>query len=446
MRTTAVTAIVLAVLLVSCAGGGSRDLTDEEILATLPPQGSGDWPALKAALVASERNRAARAEAAKPEEEVPEEGGILGEIDSWSPGIESGSATSHDMFQVQDSPHGGDDEKTGEFLIVPVPFANPTIGAGLFVLAGTIFRPNPDDKVSPPSTLGGGGMYSTNNSWGLGLGGSMFLDEDRWRIGAALAYADVNYRLYGVGQEFGGVGKSVRISQQVLMLQASVLYGLGGNFHIGPVFRMFRVETELNDGRPIKVGPIDIPVDPRRARQVSLGAQFTFDTRDDVFYPREGQFVDAQARFYREALGGRNDYEIYSLAANTYHSMAERTVLAGRLFWRMADGQVPFYGLSYLGTGPDIRGYEVGRYQDKILIAVQAEIRQELLKNFGVEAFAGFGQVQREMNNFRFSDFLPGIGAGVTYDVAADSTVNMRADVAWGVDGWVFYLGVGQAF
>ena len=44
------------------------------------------------------------------------------------------------------------------------------------------------------------------------------------------------------------------------------------------------------------------------------------------------------------------------------------------------------------------------------------------------------------------SKVRPYLGAGITYKIASDNHVNMRADVAWGVDGWVFYLGVGQAF
>jgi len=433
----------------ACASTEPAEPTDEEILATLPAPRPGDWPAEDATRVASERDRIARARAAEeadPAVVEEDDEGLLSHLDAWSPGIEAGNGTARDMFRTQDSPQGGEDRKSGEFLIVPLPFANPTIGGGVFLIGGYIFRPDPEDEVSPPSTVGAGTMYSSNGSWGAGLGGQVFLDEDRWRIGAALAYADINYRLFGVGQDFGGEGRSVPIRQKVLGLDFSVLYGLGGEVHLGPVVRAFRVDTLLNQGRPIQVGPIGIPLKPIRTTEVSVGMELTRDTRDDHFYPRDGELVDLQARFFRESLGGSNDYDIYLAAFNTYHSLAERTVLAGRVYGRFAGGDVPFYALSYLGALPDIRGYEVGRYQDRMLLAFQAEIRQELIGNLGVGLFAGFGQVQHRTGDFRLDDFLPGLGGGVTYNVAADSHVNLRADVAWGVDGWVFYLGVGQVF
>jgi len=455
MARLALVALVAATLLSACESTAPREPSDKDILASLPTPGPLSWPARDTTRVASERNRRAqlaaeeeaRREADQREEEDEEdEEDLLSYIEAWYPDESHGGTGAGGMFEVDDWPGDEKGLDEDELVIVPVPFANPTIGAGLYLIGGYIFRIDPEEEDAPPSAAGLAGMVSTNGSWGVGLGGSFHVDEDRWRILTALAYADVNYKLYGIGQQLGLEGRSVDISQSVLGLEVDVLRYLGSSMYLGPVFRAFTVDTDLNKGRPFEFGRFRLNIPTVRTREVSAGLEFTRDTRDDKFYPRRGDHLDLQARVYSEGLGGDHDYRVYTAAWSLYHSLANRTVLAGRGYGRLADGDVPFYALSYLGAGSDIRGYEVGRYQDRILLAFQAEIRQELAHHFGVEVFGGVGQVADRMGDFRLNDFLPGVGAGVTYTVTDKSHVNMRADVAWGVDGWVFYLGVGQAF
>ena len=68
-----------------------------------------------------------------------------------------------------------------------------------------------------------------------GVGGQFYIDEDRWRIKTGLIYADVNYRLFGIGQDSGGNDRYVRINQSVLGFQFDLLRYVGGDIHIGPV-------------------------------------------------------------------------------------------------------------------------------------------------------------------------------------------------------------------
>jgi outer membrane translocation and assembly module TamA len=107
---------------------------------------------------------------------------------------------------------------------------------------------------------------------------------------------------------------------------------------------------------------------------------------------------------------------------------------------------VPFYALSQFGRGADLRGYELGQFQDKQLLAAQAEYRFEFTKRIGAVAFAGVGEVMPSLHAITFDNLLPSIGVGLRYVMAEQNHVSLRFDVAWGRDGPLVYLSVGEAF
>jgi len=62
-------------------------------------------------------------------------------------------------------------------------------------------------------------------------------------------------------------------------------------------------------------------------------------------------------------------------AYNILFSLAEKMVLAYRLYGRFIAGRVPLYDLSYFGSHNDLRGYAAGQYVYKFMIATQLEFR-----------------------------------------------------------------------
>jgi hypothetical protein len=73
--------------------------------------------------------------------------------------------------------------KPAEWMLVPIPGYNPTIGFSLTGMGAYIF---PADAKSPPSTVGGFGMFSTNGSWAVGGISKLNLAEDHYRVTAFL--------------------------------------------------------------------------------------------------------------------------------------------------------------------------------------------------------------------------------------------------------------------
>jgi outer membrane protein assembly factor BamA len=204
-------------------------------------------------------------------------------------------------------------------------------------------------------------------------------------------------------------------------------------------------------GARIHVGVDDasgkIPADEIKTVSSGLGLHAQWDTRDSQFYPRKGHVADAEIIFHDPAIGDSFSYQVMKLSYNGYQSLTENQVLAFRLMGQFENGDVPFYGLSQFGRGSDLRGYSIGQYQDKQMLAGQVEYRLMITKRFGVVAFGGVGEVAPSIGQLSLDNLLPSAGGGLRYVLAEQNHVALRLDVAWGKNGdSKFYLSVGEAF
>ena len=144
----------------------------------------------------------------------------------------------------------------------------------------------------------------------------------------------------------------------------------------------------------------------------------------------QGWFLDGGAAFCDDAFGSDFTYQTLSLTAKHYWSLAEGQVIAFSAYGHFGFGDMPFFALSMFGANNSLRGYSVGRYQDRMLLAGQAEYRFQLTRQIGLVAFEGVGTVAPDFGGFRNADALPGGGLGVRFLIAPKNKVNFRVDVA----------------
>ena len=156
--------------------------------------------------------------------------------------------------------------------------------------------------------------------------------------------------------------------------------------------------------------------------------------------------ADVGGRAFIPAVGADFGYQVVPVSYNHYLSLGKRDVLALRAAGRFALGNVPFYGESYLGSGPDLRGYAVGTVHDNMLLAAQAEYRRELFWRVGAVGFAGVGTVVPDFEGLKDATAYPSLGAGLRPTLEKENHVNLRVDFAWGKDQSVVYISVGEIF
>ncbi len=342
------------------------------------------------------------------------------------------------------SPATTEAQKPGEWLIVPLPNHQATFGWGIVGTLGYITPLNSWDKISPPSTIAGIGYYSENGTWAAALAAKLYLDEDRFRVTAALLHAELNYDFAGVSSDAGSVGQTIPIGQEMTGGIFEALYQVAPQIYLGPRYIVSHMQATIRTSEANL--PITIPSSQLDATNSGLGLHGQWDTRDSQFYPHKGFLLDADMSFHDPSIGDSFDYQVYQIAYNRYMSLSPRQVLAYRVMGQFENGDVPFYGLSTFGRGPDLRGYKIGQHQDKQMFAAQAEYRLEITKRFGAVAFFGVGEVAPSVSDFNFDNLLPAGGVGLRFVVAPQNHVAIRLDGAWGRDGGTFYLAVGEAF
>jgi outer membrane protein assembly factor BamA len=178
----------------------------------------------------------------------------------------------------------------------------------------------------------------------------------------------------------------------------------------------------------------------------ALGPVVSWDTRDRPFSPSKGMYAEVAANFARGALGSDLEYETYTLAVSGFRPLHESNVIAARLYACMASDSAPFFDTCAFGSGVDLRGYEVGRYRDRFLAAVQTEYRMTLSRRFGAVAFAGAGAVAPDAGELGDSDLLASGGLGLRFVAVPSQGVKISLDYAWGKDSGAMYIYIGDAF
>jgi hypothetical protein len=332
-----------------------------------------------------------------------------------------------------------------ESVVLPVPTSSPAVGTGLQVLAARFFR---TDETSQASVLGFGAGYYTSDTWFTGVGGLLNLSDGRWRLSGGIGYIQANYDFYGVGTGAGGRDVPFPITQTGTGAFAKVERKVAEGWYVGAGYRYLDSEISLRGSAPNY--PAIEAVLREGVRLVSSGPTLsaTYDTRDLNTNPSSGSYVSAEAILATQTLfDSDEDYQRVDITANHYIPLSEKYTLAGRLALCRASENTPFFDLCLFGTNSNLRGYTVGRYQDRSLFAVQTELRAQLRPRWGAVVFAGVGEVAPDFGEMNADDLLPAAGVGLRWMAAPENKVNISADLAWGKgEDMTFYLSIGEAF
>jgi hypothetical protein len=334
----------------------------------------------------------------------------------------------------------------GAIVAAPLPLVSPAVGTGIIPILGYIFPISKNDKVSPPSTVGAGGLITDDGSRGFGLYGDFYFKEDKYETSALYGHGNIDYNLYGIGRIAGDKGLKLPLEQTGEVFRAEFLRVIKWKFFLGPRFwtghSVVTVKPTTNTDLP--------PIPPDIGLQTTLravGLRMIRDTRPNQFYPTAGMKLEFTGDFFAKGLGSKYSFQAYRLTFNKYHSFRPNQVLAYNFFSCFTGGQPPFYGNCIYGTSNELRGYVAGQYIDRHMFATQLEYRLTLPKKIGFAGFTGVGEVVPDVGKFfRTSNFLPDVGGGPRYELSSKYHVNLRTDFARGKNSWTWSVGVGEAF
>ncbi|SFL77086.1 BamA/TamA family outer membrane protein [Shimia aestuarii] len=321
----------------------------------------------------------------------------------------------------------------GSFIVAPIPFSNPLIGAGLALGAGYLFQADPASRTS---MLGIGAMKSENGSEAHGLSFKLALDEDRWTFSSTLAEANLNYDLLA-----GPV--AIPLLQTGRFAKVQLDRKVASNFKVGILGKY--LDTDISSGNPNFSG---LPGNYRLLGGLttySLGLVAEYDTRDSDLYPKDGTHLVATALANEVQSSSVTDYSKTTALFSHYTPIGAENVLALRVAGCGTNGSVPFFDLCSIGGTDAMRGFNPTQYLGPRLLSAQAEYRHRLSDRFGFVAFAGAGGVGSSFDALNRNGYAGGVG--LRYRVSKKIPVNFAVDMSFNDDGEsLLYISVGERF
>lgn len=361
----------------------------------------------------------------------------------------SANSQERDVQNEQDSLF---DKSSKTFLVVPLINNNPAMKTGFGAMGMYFFKVNSDDKLSPPSMASLVGLYSTNNSYIFVPMARLFWNENKNRATFITGTMRVNNNF---DYDYNGTNLNLVFSELRYFVSAEYSRRIVGDLYLGALYLGTKTNYKFDKGTDEQN---DFTEDFFKQNGItdnfvsSIGLNLSFDNRDYPYYPTKGFDISIRPKLNAEWLGSDNDYIDTDFALKYYHSITSNQILAISINGGFATGDVPFDGYQNYGIRNSLRGYTVGKYKGKNMVASQAEYRWNFYKRWGAVAFAGTGSIwgtdEEELGEETFErQWLPSVGAGLRFMVAPAKKINLRLDYAWGVDGnQGLYFGVMEAF
>lgn len=330
-------------------------------------------------------------------------------------------------------------EKVRRVAVFPMLNYNNAIGTIFGAIGQVFYKINPADTISPSSSTGIFGIYTTNNSYMATVFQQMYLDEDNWRIIAALGFGNLNFQNW-----IGGVsvGKFVNYCTGADFAYLRVEKKIYGQLYLGieGMLNKSELDFDLPDWIPDNLKDTETNLN-------CIGYLLDYDKREHQMTPYGGYNITFKNDFYRTWMNSGDDFQVFDFTYNHYFKIKnEKNILATRVKAIMATGDVPFQGQTVVGAGDDIRGYSNGKYRNDQLYAVQAEYRWRFYKKFGMVGFAGVASSVENFGDVFSSELLPGVGVGLRYLMIKKERINVGIDVAKGKDDWSLTFRIGESF
>lgn len=326
----------------------------------------------------------------------------------------------------------------GDFVAVPIPISNPTLGTGLVLGAAYFYAQTAQQKAIQPASLTSvGGIYTDNDSKALALVQQNYWSHNQWRFTGRFGAADLRLSLPSLGDTVAQSAIDWRIKGY--LGQARLSRQVWPNWYAGFLGRVIDVKQTLQgDVEPDQSGLLALP----DVISAGLGAYVEYDTRDMPTNAYSGRYFKAEALFNDESIGSSRTYQNYQMTLNSYHRVAERLVLAWQLQGCLRDGKLPIWDACTL----KLRGFSATDYMGTSSISGQIEARWQLGGRWGLAGFGGGGYSRFAYGRIDKRTWVPSYGVGIRFMVLKVKRINMRLDYARSFDSDAIHLAVGEAF
>ncbi|SFR48330.1 Surface antigen [Robiginitalea myxolifaciens] len=329
-----------------------------------------------------------------------------------------------------------------ELDVLPVVVYSPETGVIFGGIGVGTFRFNSESKDSFPSAVQLAAGYTTKNQILFWAPYELYWDDAKWRLFGELGYYKYVYNFYGIGidsreqdlETYEVSFPRVRING-LRELFPGFLAGIGFEFDAFYNLEAAENGTLANAEVLGKEGGIIS----------NLGVLAVYDSRDNIFQPTRGFFIQAGAFRSLELLGSEFTFSKFNVDARYYQRLKGQHILAGNIFIANSGEGTPFLSMNNLGTNRS-RGFDNRRFLDNGELNFALEYRFPIFRRFGGVVFGSSGTVAPTFSDLFNSKFRNAGGVGLRYVLNQKDGIRVRLDYGWTREGGNLYFTVREAF
>lgn len=328
----------------------------------------------------------------------------------------------------------------GNWVVVPIPVANPTIGNGLQLAALYLHAKRPGQEDAPGGTSGVVAVGTDRGTRVFGAFHDNSFDGDRFRLNAFVGSARFNLKFYGIGENSPLVDHPVPYEMDGGLAQVRGGVRIAGTEHLyaGLTYQFLQstLTVKASDVSP------ELPDVPRSFHSAALGPQLTWDSRDSNYYPTRGQYARFSWLNYGHRWGGDFEFDKFDTFYNHYLPLAADSLLALRVRHQAASEGTPFFALPTL----DMRGFSIDRYRDNHTLSLTAEWRYKFSARWGMVAYGEAGRFASSFGKLADGRTIKTVGGGVRWRVTEERDMNIGLDYAASSDDRALFIQIAERF
>ena len=304
------------------------------------------------------------------------------------------------------------------------------------------------DTSNRLSDISGFVFYTLENQYGFWFNHALYSHQNKWFFLGTTRFQSFPLLYFGIGPD-SPPEYAALVNGNYTLLKERVLREVTRSFYAGLEFdyqRLNKVEFVQADPE----NPVDIPVGGEGSANIGFGVGAVYDNRHNVLNVRQGVFSELAVLHYSQAWGSDYDFTTLISDSRVFKRIRRKQVLAAQLFGQFSFGdEVPFNQLALMGGENLMRGYYLGRYRDRHLIAGQVEYRWlpfDFSKRLGAVLFISAGQVFSNETPFTLPGLIPAGGGGLRLLLFPKKDIYTRVDLAFTAEGPGLYFFIGESF
>jgi outer membrane protein assembly factor BamA len=330
-------------------------------------------------------------------------------------------------------------------VVLPVIFYMPETRFGVGGGGLLTYRPKNSPEDARPSSLFFQAYYTQNKQYGIELTPEFYLKNEDYIVSGYFKISKFPNKFWGIGSQTPDEAEekytprmfNFDLTVQRRILKKERLYaGIQYKFENLKILE-FEPDGLLSTGRITGSGG---------GKLSAMGLILNWDTRDNIFFPRSGNFFQMTTNFYLPAFGSDFTFTSLKLDLRKYFPFFKSDVLAVQVLLQSVSGSPTFRHMAEIGGDKIMRGYYGGRYRDKSMIVLQTEYRMKIWKIFGMVVFAGLADVADKLGNLSLGNLKHSVGLGLRITVVPKEGTNIRLDYGFGKGTSGFYIMASEAF